>query len=193
MSFGDSGSSQQGRVGWSSAGLVLAVFLAVGVFPDAVEGIKSRFGLSDTPERVGEVAAYVPVWALANLDYPFWGVGTGMQQNARGIFGVTSEWVSEGDVGRYLIEIGAVGYVLFWIARLGLAVALWRLSLRLRRYSIGVSGVALSLAAYSLIANITFDHVSQSLFFFLCGAVLLHARACLAGDGSGEMRRRWSL
>ena len=153
---------------------LVAVVLATVAFPDAIFGVESRFAdRSETEGRFAELANMLPPVAMLKFNYPAIGIGTGMQQNAKQSFGITTDWEVEAEVGRYLVELGPVGYLLVWITRLGLMVAL------LRSYSIlkragrrGSAGAALSYAALALWGNLNFDHNWQSLYFMGCGFVL---------------------
>lgn len=167
-------------------GLAIAVALAVFaalpylVAPDAVAGVESRFRGEDTRGRFEDLRMTLPVFALAEIDYPPLGIGTGMQQNVRETLDVRTPWNSEGEPGRYLIELGVVGYVLVWTARLGLLVALARAYRLLRqRGRRAAAGLALALAGLSFLGNLVFDHVWQALFFVACGFVLREAASVL--------------
>lgn len=152
---------------------VLAAALAFVVVPEAIEGVQDRFGLDDTRNRFGEILDLLPPFAIARNAHPMWGIGTGMQQNARVGLQIGSDWESEGEPGRYLIELGVPGYLLVWLARLGLSVALLRAALELRRAKRGaIAGVALAYAFFAVQGNLTFDHVFQALFFVGVGFIL---------------------
>jgi hypothetical protein len=155
-------------------GAVAAGVLATAAFPDAVLGVQSRFDDSDeTTSRFVDLASVLPPVALTVFDYPAIGIGTGMEQNARVSFGVTTPWDVESENGRYLIELGPVGFLLVWISKMGLMVAL------LRGYGIlkragrrGSAAAALAFAALSMFGSLTFDHNWQALFFLGCGFIL---------------------
>jgi hypothetical protein len=96
-----------------------------------------------------------------------------MQQNSKGSLHVATKWDSEGEFGRYLIELGPIGFLLIWMTKLGLMVALWRAFLILKRAGRrGPASAALSYAAMAMFGNLTFDHNWQALFFLGCGFVL---------------------
>jgi hypothetical protein len=155
-------------------GGILAAVLAVTAFPEAFSGVQSRFEDKDeTNSRYEGVAMILPPVALALVDYPAMGIGTGMQQNARASLRVFTPWDQEVEAGRYLVELGAIGFLLIWVTKLGLIVAL------LRSYSIlkkggrrGASAGALSYALLTLNGNLTFDHIWQALYFLGCGFIL---------------------
>jgi hypothetical protein len=156
-------------------GAVVAAFVATAAFPDAVLGVQSRFqgDIGETKGRFIELASILPPVALAVNDYEAIGYGTGMEQNARVSFGLETAWDVESENGRYLSELGPVGYLLVWFAKLGLVVAL------LRGYGIlkraghrGSAAAALSFAALTMFGNLTFDHNWQALFFLGCGFIL---------------------
>lgn len=155
-------------------GMVAAV-LSVTVFPDAILGVQSRF---DDQEEVngrylGVAEALLPPLALANFHYPALGIGTGMQQNVRIQMHIRSPWEEELESGRYLVELGPVGFLTVWTAKLGLIVALLRAYAILKRAGRrGAAAAAVSYAALTLTGNLTFDHVFQALYFIGCGFIL---------------------
>lgn len=163
-----------------AATLVVFATLPYLLAPDAVAGVESRFRGTDTRSRFEELRMTIPVFALAELEYPLLGVGTGMQQNAREALGVRVPWISEGEPGRHLVELGVIGYLLVWTARLGLLVALARAYRLLRRRGRNAAaGLALALAGLSFIGNFTFDHIWQALFFVAAGFVLRETTSVL--------------
>jgi hypothetical protein len=152
----------------------VAAFLATAAFPDAILGVQSRFGDTDeTTGRFTDLATILPPVALVVFDYPALGVGTGMEQNARVSFGAQSAWDVESENGRYLAELGPIGYLLVWISKVGLMVALLRAYGILKRAGRrGSAGSALSFAALTMFGNLTFDHNWQALYFLGCGFIL---------------------
>ena len=152
----------------------VAAFLATAAFPDAILGVQSRF--ADTAETTGrftDLATILPPVALSVFDYQALGIGTGMEQNARTSFGAETAWDVESENGRYLAELGPIGYMLVWISKIGLLVALLRGYGMLKRAGRrGSAGAALSFAALTLFGNLTFDHYWQALFFLGCGFIL---------------------
>ena len=163
-------------------GAVVASVLSVIAFPDAMLGVQSRFDNEDeTAGRFAEAANMLPPVALATFDYPALGIGTGMQQNARLSFHITTEWDVEAELGRYLVELGPVGFILFWITKLGLMVALLRAYGLLKRAGRrGSAAAALSYAALTMYGNLTFDHNWQALYFMGCGFILADVVAVFA-------------
>jgi hypothetical protein len=155
-------------------GAVAAGILSAVAFPQALEGVQSRFAAEEeTQARLESVAAVLPPVAMSTFDYPALGIGTGMQQNARLSFGTTSRYDEELPAARYLVELGPVGYVLVWVANLGLVVALLRASTILKRAGRPAArGAALSYALLALVATSAFDHIAQALFFMGCGFIL---------------------
>ncbi len=152
---------------------LLAAALAYVIGPEAIEGIQDRFGMDDTHNRFGEILELLPPFAISRNEHPRWGIGTGMQQNARVGLKIGSDWESEGEPGRYLVELGTLGYLLVWFARLGLAVALLRAAAGLRRAKLGaIAGAAAAYAFFAVQGNLTFDHVFQALFFVGAGFLL---------------------
>lgn len=153
-----------------------AAVLAVAVFPDAFAGVQSRFAdEQETHGRYVQAAATVlPPLALATYDYPPFGIGTGMLQNARTTMRIPIKFESvEAESGRYLIELGPFGFLVIWTAKLGLAVALARAYFVLKRAGRrGAAAAALSYAFLTLIGNLAFDHIWQALYFLGCGSIL---------------------
>ncbi|HLK88493.1 MAG TPA: hypothetical protein VKZ18_01285 [Polyangia bacterium] len=154
-------------------GLAAAV-VSVVAFPEAMIGVQSRFeNQDDTRGRFEEVATLLPPVAIATYKYPPLGIGTGMQQNARFSFHVGTDWDVESELGRYLVELGPVGFVFFWVTKLGLMVGLVRAHGILKRAGRrGGAAAALSYAAMTMFGNLTFDHNWQALYFLGCGFVL---------------------
>ncbi len=150
---------------------------------EAVEGVESRFAGADTGERFTEMLQILPPIALADNDYPLLGIGTGMQQNARVPLGVRTDWEAEGETGRYLVELGVLGYLFVWTVRLGLAVALVRAA-RLARLAgrLPLSGLAFAFACLTFLGSLTFDHVWQALYFVGVGFILSGVLSSLQDD-----------
>jgi len=156
-------------------GGIVGATLTVVAFPEAFAGLQSRF--EDTEETTGRfelIARIVPPIALARFDYPPLGVGTGMQQNARVAFGIgPSQWDIELEMGRYLVELGPFGFMLIWLAKLGLTVALFRAYRLLKRGGRrGSAAAALAYCGVTLPGNLGFDHYWQALYFTGCGFIL---------------------
>jgi hypothetical protein len=174
--------------------------------PEAVEGVQSRF--VDNPEesygRIASVLLFIPVLPMIMFDYPALGIGTGMQSNARAVFGIPPlPWDIEAEPGRVILELGVVGYVLVWLARLGLMVALVRAALRLRKGGQrGLAGIAFAWAALGVVAPLIVDHIYSALYFIGVGLVLrgvcvLEAEtpalvAQVPRKRASAVRRRWS-
>ena len=161
-------------------GLVAGV-LSVVAFPDALFGVQSRFGSSEeTNGRLMEALNILPPVAMATFDYPMLGVGTGMQQNSKVAFSVGTEWDTEGEVGKYLVELGPVGFLLIWTAKLGLMVGLLRAYGILKRAGKrGSASAALTYAVLTMGGNLAFDHNWQALYFVGCGFILADVVAAL--------------
>jgi hypothetical protein len=155
-------------------GAVFGGILAVTAFPDAFGGVESRFdNPEETADRFQAAAMILPPVALLRVEYPSMGIGTGMQQNARFSLHIYPDWNEEYEPGRYLVELGAVGFLLVWMAKFGLIVAL------LRSYKIlksggrrGAAAAALSYAFLTMNGNLTYDHIWQALYFTGCGFIL---------------------
>lgn len=155
-------------------GAIVAAVLATAAFPEAFEGVESRFANEDeTATRFEDALVILPPVALATFDYPFMGIGTGMQQNVRGSMNITTEYGAENEVGRYLIELGPIGFLLVWTTRLGIVIALLRAySFLKKRGRRGAAGAALSYSVLSMLGNLIFDHIFQALFFMGCGFIV---------------------
>ena len=155
-------------------GGVAAAILSVVAFPEAIFGVQTRFeDTEETKGRIEQVAVVFPPAALSYYDYPALGIGTGMQQNVRFALNIDTPWDSEGEVGRYLIELGPIGYLLVWTAKLGLVVGLLRSYRILKRADRrGAAGAALCYALLTMLGNLTFDHIWQALYFLGCGFIL---------------------
>lgn len=155
-------------------GASVAVFVSLFAFPEAMTGVESRFSnKEETAGRFAEVATFLPPYALLALDYPVTGIGTGMQQNARVSTGTYTKWEAEGEVGRLLIELGPVGYMLIWLSKLGLMIGLFRAYQLLKKNGRrGAAGCALSYTLLTFAGNLVFDHVYQALYFTGCGFIL---------------------
>ncbi|HEY2901616.1 MAG TPA: hypothetical protein VGL59_13625 [Polyangia bacterium] len=164
-------------------GAILAFMTMLYVFPDSLQGVQDRFNSDDTKGRFESQYEVVPFIALTKLSYPLLGLGTGMQQNFRNFFGVDwGEYESEAEPGRLLIELGIAGYLLIWITRFGLLVALLRAASLLKRANRrAAAGVATAFALLVFYGNLAFDHVWQALFFTGCGFIL------------GELLRVWPI
>jgi hypothetical protein len=155
-------------------GAAVAATLSVVAFPEALEGVQSRFeNKEETNGRFEEMAMLLPPVAIALQNYPTLGIGTGMQQNARATFGIRTKWDVEGEVGRYLVELGAFGFMLIWLAKVGLMVALLRSYRILKRAGRrGSAAAALTYASLTLLGDLGFDHNWQALYFVGCGFIL---------------------
>jgi hypothetical protein len=163
--------TRQGRTVAVGAALVVAAALLAS--PEAVEGLGSRFNLGDTSERLSGAAEVLPHIAIASTKHPILGIGTGMQQNARFALGIDSGWGSEGELGRLLIELGTLGFLLLWLARVGLVVALVRAATLARRAgNRTVAGLALAFAMLAFGGSLVFDHVYQAMYFVGLGFIL---------------------
>lgn len=161
--------------------------LAAVAFPDAILGVQSRFDPAESKDRVILNTMVLPPVALLALDYPLAGIGTGMQQNARISLQVFPKWQTEIEMHRYLVELGAVGFCLVWLAKFGLMVALFRAYKILKRAGRhAASGAALSYAAVTFFGNITFDHIWQALYFVGAGFILAETSAVLEAAAAAK-------
>jgi hypothetical protein len=157
--------------------MVLAVaagLTMVFAFPEAIQGVMDRLGGDDTDARFQQLTSLIPPIPLTTEDYPLMGLGTGMQQAFRQRFLVPEgRYSPEVEFIRYLVEIGALGYLLVWLARLGLVVALWRGSKILKKAGRpAAAGAAVSYALLTFFGSPTFDHIFASLYFLGFGFIL---------------------
>jgi len=113
------------------------------------------------------------------VEFPMFGMGTGMMQNAAQMAGVQRRYMTEYEPGRYLLELGAPGYLLISAVRIGLAIALLRAGRDLKRWGRRAeAGGAYAFAGFAMVGNLVFDHVWQALFFVGAGLILnAHTRA----------------
>jgi hypothetical protein len=163
-------------------GSIMAAVGAVVVFPDALAGIESRFqNQEETNSRYLLAAASVlPPLAIATVKHPPFGIGTGMLQNVRVQMRIPIDWEVEQEFERYLVELGTVGFIVMWITKFGLVVALYRAYQILKRAGRrGAATASLSYAVLTMIGNLTFDHVWQSLYFIGCGFILTEVVSAL--------------
>jgi O-antigen ligase len=156
-------------------GGALAAVLSVSLFPDAFMGVQSRFGNEEEnySRYLGSIEAYLPPLVMARVDAPPLGVGTGTQQNAHASLHVALDWNEESETGRYLVELGPVGLLVVWLAKLGLMIALFRAARILKSQGRrGAAAAAMSYAVLTFNGNLVFDHDWQALFFVGCGFIL---------------------
>jgi hypothetical protein len=147
-----------------------AIFFAM---PQAVQGVQDRFLLSDTEDRVMQAFEILPPVLLTNTDLPAFGIGTGMQLNARKSLGVRAPRSQEGEWRKILLEQGIPGYLLIWVARLGVIVALLRMGWLARRARDRTAfAMCVALAILVPRGNLVFDHVYQTLFFTYVGLAM---------------------
>jgi hypothetical protein len=152
----------------------VAAVLSVVAFPEALQGVESRFDdREETGSRFEQLSTLLPPVAMVVFDYPAMGVGTGMQQNARAAYRIGTKWDTEPEVARYLVELGPIGFLLIWFAKLGLMVALLRAYRILKQAGRrGSAAAALSYGALTIFGNLGFDHNWQALYFVGCGFIL---------------------
>jgi hypothetical protein len=161
-------------------GGIAALILATVAFPDALTGVQGRFNSDETSARIAQTLTVLPPVAMAVYDYPMAGIGTGMQHNSRAAMHVETSWTSESEISRYLVELGPVGTLAVWTAKLGLMIAFLRAYKILQRAGRRApAGVALAYAAVTFFGNLTFDHVWQSLYFIGGGFILAETTAVM--------------
>jgi hypothetical protein len=159
---------------------VAAAFASRQAFKGGVRSLQQ----DDNSDPFHSELQVLPPMALSVSEYPLLGAGTRMQQNARLPLGIHTRWTSEGERGRYLIELGAPGYLFIWLARLGLLLSLLRPRRTLDR--LGHKGAA-ALAALTMLGRLTFDRVWQALFFLSVGLVLALTTEALEAQRQGEV------
>ena len=153
---------------------VAAGFTMVFAFPDALQGVMDRFGSDDTDGRFKQLFSLIPPIALTSERYPLMGLGTGMMQSFRQQLNVpVGDYVPEVDLVRIMVELGAVGYLLVWTAKLGLIVGLWKGSKILKKAGrSAAAGAAVSYALLTSFGSLTFDHTFTALYFLGVGFIL---------------------
>lgn len=155
--------------------------------PDTIQGMLDRFSNPEETRGRFELAAgaFAPV-ALLLFDYPAMGIGTGMMLSARQALGVLGGWQAEVEPHRILVELGLVGYLLVWMCRVGLIVALLRIRRALAAQGArSMARFALALIPTAFINQIVMDHVAQALFFLSFGILL-----AIAIQGAERSRQR---
>jgi hypothetical protein len=166
---------------------VVAAGASAWVAPDAIQGVGDRFDTAETAERFEAALEYIPPLAMLVVDYPAFGMGTGMMQNAAQMAGIERRYITEYEPGRYLLELGLPGYLLISIARIGLAVGLLRAGRDLKRAGRrGEAGGAYAFAGFAMIGNLVFDHIWQALFFVGVGLILAARSRAMASAVSGK-------
>jgi hypothetical protein len=171
--LGLSGSFRTTRGRLALVSFVGLTTLGVWLVPDAAQGVQDRFSTDETFLRFRDLALAVPFYAIANTEYPFAGAGVGVLQNAGAAAQFDSGWLAEAEPQRILIELGLPGYLLVWLSKFTLAVALFRGGRILKRANERAwAGAAWTYAAYSMLLALTTDHVAQALFFVGVGTIL---------------------
>jgi hypothetical protein len=165
------------------AGSVVAVVVAAVALPDAIEGVGARFTEDnrETNSRFYDaIVQMVPPLAIDRYSQEMFGIGTGMQNNARRQFGVAIRPNDfEGETPNVIVEQGPIGYVLYWLARLGLIVALLKTSAIFKRAGEGgFRGLAIAYAILLIMGPIMQDHVYSALYFIGVGLLLRRAAMC---------------
>jgi hypothetical protein len=165
-------------------------------FPAALEGVMERFQYDDTADRFKTTLEVLPPVSMSTYDYPFFGVGTGMQQNYRGQFGLGDSeigWV-ESESGKYLVELGAIGYLLVWLSKFGLVMLLWRASNILKRAGRRpAAGAAVAYALLTFYGPLTFDHNYAALYFLGLGFILQEVVRAWPRASAGEPAKKTPL
>jgi hypothetical protein len=165
---------------WAIIGIAAAATASVYYTNEAMKNVMFRFEGGDTMDRIERELRILPPVALLRTPYELFGVGTGMAQNARFQFDVVTNDFLEEEPPRLLLELGPVGFLLFWFARLGLLLTLVKSSKILKRAGMmGASGAAAALAVLTMFNRIVFDHVWQSLYFIALGLLLSATREAL--------------
>jgi hypothetical protein len=171
--LGVSGTFRSRRGLAALAALLLAAGLGVWISPDATQGVQDRFSSSDTAQRFQEIALAFPIFTMMETEYPAMGAGVGVLQNAATAQQMETQWIAEAEPQRVLIELGIPGYLLVWLSRLALAVALIRAGRILSRAGErGWAGAAWTYVAFTFLLALTTDHVAQALFFIGVGFIL---------------------
>jgi MFS family permease len=163
-------------------GGVTAAVISVVAFPEALLGVESRFADEEETHRryMLTAASVLPPLAIAMVDHPALGIGTGMLQNARIPMKINVSHEVEHEFERHLVELGTFGFLIVWTLKFGLSVALFRAHKFLKRAGRrGASTAALSYAILTMVGSLTFDHVWQALYFIGCGFILAEVFAVI--------------
>ncbi|MDB4979605.1 MAG: hypothetical protein JWM82_357, partial [Myxococcales bacterium] len=172
-------------------GAVAGAVIGTAAFPEALQGVQDRFNTSneETQSRFLEVFQILPPVAIATGDYPIIGLGTGMQQNARGMMHLPDlSYGAENENQRYLIEVGPLGFIFVWLAKLGLVVALLRSRKILQKAGKGAaSGAALAYAMLTFLGSFGFDHVWQALYFSGVGFILSEVLSTMRAEQESKL------
>lgn len=178
--------SRRGAIGL--AGLMLGVGVGLALAPEAAQGVGNRFDSDETAVRFRDLMQVVPVVPILYSDYPPLGLGVGAMQNAAAWLGVDTGWSAESEAHRLLIEVGVPGYLLVWLSRALVSLALIRVGRSLARSKARPwAGAAWAYALCCMLMPLTTDHVAQSLFFSGVGLIL--ARLVQAGKVVSPARR----
>ena len=122
--LGLSGSFRTRRGQGALLAIVLAAAGGLWAAPEAAQGVQDRFDTDETAGRFRDLALAIPVYVILETDFPSLGAGVGVMQNAGAALGIGSGWEAEAEPQRVLIELGLPGYLLVWLSRFVLAVAL---------------------------------------------------------------------
>jgi hypothetical protein len=144
-------------------------------FADAAQGIVDRFTQheEETSQRFGMALSMLPPIAAFIYEYPILGIGTGMTHSAAPAFGVYIGYFVEDEGHQLLVEQGLIGYLLVSAARIGLALAAFKLQRQLARAGEpALAGVGRALIAMTFIGSLFTDHVMQALYFSAFGMLL---------------------
>lgn len=171
--LGLSGSFRTARGRLALVSFVGLTTLGVWLVPDAAQGVQDRFSTDETFDRFRDLALAIPLYAISNTEYPFAGAGVGVLQNAGAAAEFDSGWLAEAEPQRILIELGLPGYLLVWLSKFTLSIALVRGGRILKRANERAwAGAAWTYAGYAMLLALTTDHVAQALFFVGVGSIL---------------------
>ena len=156
-------------------GAIVLTITTLTASPEALSGVFERLNAEESRTRIDDTLLIFPPVAMQSATYPWMGLGTGMQQNARMQLEIPSKgYEAEAESAKHLIELGVPGYLLFWFSRLGLCIAMVKASRVLRKAGRGAAaGAAVGFAMLTFFGNLTFDHIWQALYFIALGYVLL--------------------
>ena len=156
-----------------------------------VLGVQSRFAnAEETQGRYVQTAATsCRRWRWRHSSTPPSGIGTGMMQNARQMLQIPARIEVEAEVGRYLAELGPVGFLLSGRPSSVCSVALVTSDRILKRAGRrGAAAAALSYAFLTMIGNLAFDHIWQALYFLGCGSILAEVVSVLRERAAAARR-----
>ncbi len=162
------------RLGWVAivASLVIAI-----QFPEAFQAFRDRASTTND----GVLRLFVPIlepWDKAPNAGPFgYGVGTA-HQSTRFLVGSDFDWgpmdrAFEGEQGRVMMELGIMGFILFYVFRIILLIYMWGAVNRCKDLDLKMLAIALFILNVIFAVNgVLFSNLQLVSFWFFAGVVL---------------------